>query len=247
MKHISKGIEPQELSRYKKENPGKKWEDFRQECPQGVEDVYQTLYQSQGGLCAYCEIKLNEQNRQIEHFHDKSDESDTTAPTRWHLDWANLFLTCKGGSLDTGKEGEFRKPISVNLSCDKTKKDYHNIFRPDEIPAFPRLFRYEQHENAFTIHPDEQLCKEAGFPVEKVQKTIDEFHLNCPRLCEARLAILKPLQRILAEYKPSDVTSLVQRYMRKNDSQTWSSFFTLFRWRFKEKAERYLTETGYNG
>jgi hypothetical protein len=43
MKHIQKSEEPSKLSVYRKDNPNGKWQDFRNECQSGLEEVYAKL------------------------------------------------------------------------------------------------------------------------------------------------------------------------------------------------------------
>ena len=82
MKFCYKGGEPDGLRQYRESHPGSRWEDFRRECQSGLAEVYEKLRQDQGELCVYCELKVAEANRQVEHFHDKSDANRTRQPQR---------------------------------------------------------------------------------------------------------------------------------------------------------------------
>jgi len=251
MKFSFKGDEPDGLRQYRESHPGGRWEDFRHECQSGLDAVYQQLRRDQGGLCVYCEVKVSESNRQVEHFHDKSDESDATNPTKWHLDWHNLWYACMGGTRQSDNPGEFMEPIKVNSSCGQEKEEgiFQHILVPDEISLLQRLFRYEQKADAITIHPDEEQCRMLNVDIAKVQRTIDVLGLNCSRLCKARLSALIPLNRIMAKKRPDFQARvrLASNYLGNAQRLNRSSFFTMIRWMLKEAAEQHLRDIGYNG
>lgn len=251
MKHCPKSQEPGQLKRYRQSHPQDCWDDFRDHCASGLDEVYHQLRKDQGGLCVYCETKVDFDNRQVEHFHDKSDESDPQMPTRWHLDWNNMWYACRGGTHDTGKTCDYMPPVKENLSCGQYKPGgaFARILAPSEIPAFPRLFRYEQKSDAITIHPDDILCREAGIDVERVQETIDLLNLNCRCLCVSRLAALKPVLRTISNYHPDQEQFylLAKRFLGRQNDGMLKQFFTMFRWNFKKVAEEYLNDIQYAG
>ena len=183
-------------------------------------------------MCAYCEIELNRNNRQIAHFHPKSDISD--GQTNWVLIWENLWLACKGGSQSWMKPTEYLPPTVENLSCDEAKKDEvvdGLVLAPGDIPAFPRIFRFEQQPGAIRIAPDEYKCHEAGIPVEIVEETIKKFNLNCRRLTDARLAVHRRLENLIKAMKTKTtpgrlLDSLSERFLSKKPNGCYHSFFT---------------------
>ena len=251
MKFCYKGNEPDRLRQYREANAGNRWEDFRLGCQSGLTEVYEQLRQDQGGLCVYCELAVSEDNRQVEHFHDKSDESDVVSPRKWHLAWNNMWYACKGGTGQSGDPSAFMPPVKENKSCGQAKSSgvFQNILAPDEVPLFPRIFRYEQKKDAVTIHPDEECCRETNIDVSKVQRTIDELGLDCPRLCHARLAVLKTLNRFLSERRPDDQGKmrLASQFLGNAQKENRKSFFTMIRFILKNAAEEYLRSIEYNG
>jgi uncharacterized protein (TIGR02646 family) len=172
VKHCRKDADgPECLARFRAANPQADWEkDFRSTARSCYETLRATLRQSQTGLCAYCETRVvpadrEPPNEQIAHFHPKRDRSTTH---NWALDWDNLWLACLGGTRWTDhKGGSDRIPYDIpdNLSCDEATRDEvldDVILRPDEIPPFPRLFRFKQWSNRLDIAPDDYLL-ESGF------------------------------------------------------------------------------------
>jgi uncharacterized protein (TIGR02646 family) len=252
MKHVPKSNEPPKLREYRQNNPNGRWEQFRQDCKSGLNEVFETLASDHGGLCAYCEMKINKPNHQVEHFHDKSDESDQNNPTKWHLDWSNMWYCCKGGTEENFVGDEFKRPSKVNCSCGQHKKnnDYQNIISPNDIPKFPRIFSYKISDNSVEILADEELCSESRIDKNYVEKTIEMLNLNCNRLQETRYAYLKPIKKILCEKKPNteQIKDLLIRLIgNKYENKCWGQFFTMIRWQFKKIAEEYLEEIQFNG
>jgi uncharacterized protein (TIGR02646 family) len=216
--------------------------------------VRDKLALDQAALCAYCEIDPEANNQQIAHFHPKSDR---TGGTNWALEWPNLWLACKGGSQSwMSDRGNYSPPLPENLSCDEAKGNEildGLVLAPRDVPAFPRIFRYEQQPDFVVIAIDEEGCRAAGIDETRVRLTIEKSNLNCPRLGEARLALLREVEnqvkrlRESAHDPKSFVELLVQRFLSKDGSGRWRRFFTLVRWRFGKTAESYLTSIGYQG
>ncbi|MDR2762855.1 MAG: TIGR02646 family protein [Planctomycetaceae bacterium] len=250
MKFIKKSNEPQKLRDFRQNNSGKRWEEFRQQCRSGLNEVYKTLSNDQGGLCAYCEIKVDESNHQVEHFHDKSDESDQENPTRWHLDWNNMLYCCQGGSRKS-VDSKDRKQQKENISCGQHKEigEYQNILSPLEIPMFPRIFSYKIYDGEVWIHADETLCTEAGIDKNRVEQTIEILNLNCKRLLEARHKVYMPIMSVLNEKKPTPDQQkklAIDFIGNKYENGTWGQFFTMLRFIFKRVADEYLEELRRN-
>ncbi|MDR2168733.1 MAG: TIGR02646 family protein [Planctomycetaceae bacterium] len=249
MKFINKSEEPQKLRDYRQKHPNNQWEQFRNECQTGLDEVYKTLKRDQGGICAYCEIKIQETDRQVEHFHDKSDKSDPNNPMRWHLDWNNLLYCCKGGTQKNNSGNNFLAASNVDISCGEHKKfgEYQNILSPLEIPMFPRIFSYEISEGSIWIRVDEKLCLQAGIDKTRAEQTIKVLNLNCKRLREARYSVMKQInfslwarQHTNPDTNQDQVKKLIIRLIGNKDS--WGQFFTMIRHRFNDVVEKYLHE-----
>lgn len=256
MKHVDKSIpEPDDLKDYRISNPASTWEQFKSEKRDCYEDLRSQLREVQGGLCAYCELSLDQDNEQIAHFHPKS---DTASSQNWALAWDNLWLACRGGSQTwmSGNE-RYLSPLPENMSCDERKGDKTLdglVLAPNEVPPFPRIFRYEQQPDCMEIRPDECACELAGVELEKVRRTIESFNLNCPRLVKARLRLHRELEQAVKKLRESayqnkqdGLLRLVKRHLRKNDESRWPTFFTLIRWRFGRIAEHHLQTIIFRG
>ena len=255
MKHCLKSQpEPPALATYRQNNPNADWDQFRGEQPACYALLRDTLRRDQGGLCAYCELDVTAQNEQIGHFHPKS---DTNGAINWALCWENLWLACKGGDQRWMTDPNcYLPPLPDNISCDVKKRDHildGLVLAPNEVPTFPRIFRYEQFPDRIDIHPDERGCQEAGVPLEKARRTIIEFNLNCSRLAKARLSLLRQLEQAVKKLQASNIdprrglSSLAQTHLAKKDNACWPRFMTLIRWRFGRFAEEYLLSIQYEG
>lgn len=252
---IKSAVEPGCLSAFRRNNPHATWEEFRDDdAGRSYRTIRARLLKDQGGICAYCEINLREVNQQIAHFHPKS---DLAGQTNWALKWSNLWLSCKGGSQTwMNDHDEYSPPLPENLSCDEFKGNNNLdgiVLTPSGIPPFPCIFQFEQHPDIIKIVPDEDQCRAANIRVDKVQLTIKEFNLNCRRLCEARLALLREIEQQLKRLRERSNEPkrhyhlLIQRFLAKQADGFWHRFFTLVRWRFGQLAESYLSEINYQG
>lgn len=256
MKHCRKSYPgPECLDARLADQPEGNWNDFRNELWDCYCAVRDRLRDDQRGLCAYCEMDLTDDNRQIAHFHPKGDNA---SGHNLALDWANLWFACKGGTQTWMQdEDKYLPTISDNSSCDERKGglilDGH-ILAPNEVPAFPRIFRYEQGLGRLEIHPDDSVCADAGLDPAKVRRTIHELNLNCKRLARARNNVREGLDEAIAKLREAHVDDphsalqdLVKRRFSENGEGRWPRFFTLIRWRFGQVAESYLQSIQFNG
>jgi len=245
--------EPSLLLEYRTSQPTSTWDQMRDENPGCYKVIREKLCQDQGYLCAFCEMDLEQKNMQVSHFHPKS---DTSGAINWAFHWDNLWLACKGGSQSwLSNQHNYCPPLPCNLSCDEKKGSKvldSQVLSPCEIPAFPRIFRYEQQPDRIDICPDEEQCNIAGIPVNKVKRTINEFNLNCHCLASARLALHRQLEQAIRRLRESStnpkegMVSLAKNHLSKKNGR-WSPFVTLVRWRLGPSAEEHLQAIGYEG
>jgi uncharacterized protein (TIGR02646 family) len=253
----------------------KDWEAFRNDdSGKTFRELIDALTEIQHGLCAYCEINLVKMvegqpvyDREIEHFHPKSDISHQTD---WMFEITNLFAACKGGSEvnifgDKAREGyrdtaRCLPPIKKNLSCGGTKIDKildNQILKPSNLPMSPPLFSVSIFNGAISV--DENACHQTGINPEKAKSTIKELNLNCKRLCEVRKRILKKLD---ANYRQQRATldasaifaqidtllnQMVTQFLAVKPDGSLPAFFTTIRVFFGAKAEAFLAHPPKNG
>jgi len=78
------------LAAFLKDYPAGTWNEFRDFDGSGAyKELVYALLDKQRSLCPYCEIDLTDNDRQIEHFHPKSD--DLKGANYWNFQVANLF------------------------------------------------------------------------------------------------------------------------------------------------------------
>lgn len=181
-------------------NENTRWNALRDQHPAAYKAVSAALEENQDGICAYCEIALRDNNRQVEHFIPKSytkHDSDLT------FDFSNMISCCFGGTNKHSRvPGEFSNDPSAkaNHSCGEYRKDKHPAdccLNPYDLPKFP-LFRVTLEKYGIGFAPDEKACKRAGINSVLVQNTLDFLNLNCPRLVKKRGAIWEELAKELA-------------------------------------------------
>lgn len=162
------------------------WEGFRSHRRQADKTAYSELIEAlqsfQHGLCGYCEIKLTELNRQIEHVIPQSDPNQGPARV---LDPTNMLACCKGGTRKTDDAAQWLAPVKRNLSCGQAKEDsvYLDFVDPRMLPALPSLVRV-RFDGEITV--DEIACADAAIDTNKVKRTIEILGLNVERLRVAR-------------------------------------------------------------
>lgn len=247
------------------------WEAFRNyDRGSAFHEMMDTLTDVQHRLCAYCEINLVKMvegqpiyDREIEHFHPKSDISHQTD---WMFEITNLFAACKGGS-ETRLFGEKVRegykdtarclpPIKKNLSCGSIKKDKildNKILKPSELPISPPLFSVSIFNGAMSV--DDNACRQACIEPEKAKATLKALNLNCKRLCEVRKAILKKLDAYYRQQRENLgknatfaqldtlVNQMAAQYLAIKPNGSLPAFFSTIRVFFGARAERFIQES----
>jgi uncharacterized protein (TIGR02646 family) len=256
LKRINKTQGQDKLTSYVSLNPVSSWESFKGNNPDDARDDKNLMLQDQGGLCAYCETKINNLDpyqQSVEHYHDKSDFPNATNHN-WGLDWQNVFVVCKGGE---SKDAMY--PIPDNLSCgahknrvDVPKSCEGYLLNPLEIIANPALLEFDK--ATCKLKPNLVACQ-SFTPIhnqystveELVQQTIDILNLNCQRLLDQRRAVLYQYAQVIKKFRETDkqngLTQLAQRWF----SNKWPSFFTTRHSLLGKHAEAYLQNIQYNG
>jgi len=216
------------------------WEQFRNYVDyydsnrnSAYKELMLALEYRQRGLCAYCEIDLKDIDRQIDHFHPKSDKPEGVD---WTFIYTNLFAACKGGDYPFAPESKrFLKPAKKNLSCgayrgNKVLND--DILNPAELPTTPSVFLVN---DAGEIKVDMAACKTAVIHDDRAQATIDKLNLNCTRLKNARSEIWRKLEedfQLLTEEGESDseaLSKLASDYLLPDEKGKLQEFFTTIR------------------
>jgi len=246
--------EPDCLTDYRSSEPEATWDQFKDER----QTCYKThilprLEKDQRGLCGYCEVEVTATDRQVAHFHPKS---DSESGHNWHLDWNNLWLACKGGTQKKPDTARYLEPLKQNISCDERKgADIvdADVFSPSEIPAFPLIFKFvvDLADQSASIMPDEIALTASQMNVGRATQTIGTFNLNCRRIAQARQVVLLELEKRDAEARLAGFTR--QQYLEKvvahglSMAENLPRYFTLRRWFWGSAAESYLQNINYQG
>ena len=119
------------------------WEEFRSHhAGASLRELRATLLRNQHGLCAYCEIEIEEPNRQIEHVVPRS---DAAVGKQRALDISNMLVCCLGraktvyGLREHEREDYHREPVADNESCGHAKGNRNDeaFIDPRILPALP--------------------------------------------------------------------------------------------------------------
>jgi len=278
MKRIRKReTPPAALTDYIRDNPESSdahtWDAFRDNSPSGMNEVMDALYEDQGGLCAYCEIELlKKRDFRVSHFHPKRAQEDAGSRA-WELKWANMHGACHGGTIRFPQDraawsGEGTRPtrheMEKRLHCDAVLGNEildDQLLNPLNIPAFPRLFKYEErlspvNERQCWIVADKTLCDEAESNgcencYERAVSTIEKLHLNSSILLAKRQWTYDAITAKIAELTGLGLSEeaarerVVEVVFAKTSK--WPDFFTLWRFTFKDQAEKQLRSIEFNG
>lgn len=161
----------------------KNWPGFRDHAGgASYRELVEALVELQHGLCGYCEVDIQERDRQVEHVIPQSDPQLGAAHV---LDPSNLIACCKGGTLQTGDETRRLDPVKRNRSCGEAKEDRvdADFVDPRTLPDIPSLTRVNFDGR---IEADAASCDSCGIPVDRIEKTIELLGLNTERLRRAR-------------------------------------------------------------
>ena len=225
------------------EDDGAHWQGFRDHnASASYKELMETLSKFQHGLCGYCEIKLTELNRQIEHVIPQSDPQHGPAKS---LDVTNMIACCKGGSFSdwSGDEDRYREPAKKNLSCGQKKDDSINadFVDPRKLPALPSLMKVRPNGE---IRVNANECSSAGIAPERVTDTIEVLGLNVERLRWAREKRWKALKNSWnSHWDDLDLMNAAARVELLPDGEKdLLKFFTTTRSYFGPLAERVLEQ-----
>jgi uncharacterized protein (TIGR02646 family) len=257
MKRVNKSDCPPLLSAYVDLNPHDTWEALRNDAPVHT-DICKKLLADQGGLCAYCEIKLVYKPEgglgdfRVEHFHPKTPHQ--AAPHNHALRWTNFFAVCHGGSVEHLAPHIKKRYTSPDHSCDIPKED-HNwvgiILNPLEIPEFPCIFDFVRLKDDAGKIKVAQLCRNELR--EQAEASIVNLRLNADRLWPLRKALLEGLEDQLTtllainDNTEAAMQELASDLLRKDEDQFWPEFFTCIRCFLGDFAEDHLRKNGYQG
>lgn len=264
MKRINKSSPPNELTQFAGAQPQASWQDFRElNQSNDYKQLRASMLGEQGGLCVYCEKKiagLSGHLQRVEHFHPKS---DTNTPTlNWALDWQNVFAVCTGGSqADEMNSKQYPRPD--NLSCDAYKGD---LVRANKLPEScePYLLNplllsthclFDLDKSTGRLKVNAFACNDALYHgqnqfasfADLVENTIEVLNLNCQRLCDERLLVLKQYNQEMAKARKANNENIFKQLTEKWFNKKWPSFFTTRRILLRAHAETYLQSTAYNG
>jgi uncharacterized protein (TIGR02646 family) len=261
MKACLKGTIPILLEQYQSDNPSANWEQFKNECQQGYEDVQDQLQLDQGNLCCYCEIDTKQglgtgkDDFRVEHFHPKSVIDNSSY--NWALDWQNMLGCCHGGSENTVTDNENRfisKHAERHSDVLKGNSIWDNeVLNPLKIPAFPILFQANRRDGSLSVHEDH--CRDTGVDIEKANNCLhpEKLNLNSVRLNSLRKATLDALNEQIEATLSAGLTieeailNLAKAELRKDSKEHWPRFFTTIRSYLGKTAEGYLISINYSG
>lgn len=180
-----------------------RWEAWKNEYRDAYKAVLEQLWKNQSGLCAFCEVKLTETNRQIEHFMPKC---MTTQEKDWTINFGNYTLACKGNTYRYDKDSYSNVPSEeANYSCGHKKGELNPagvLCNPYDLPPYP-VVKVEYEEEGLRFVPNESACAMAHIDPALITSTLETLGLNCPNLMRRRKNVWDELMQEIEEILPS--------------------------------------------
>lgn len=154
MKAVATPNEPPCLAAWRSEHPEATWKAFKdanRDAPDGTRgcarEVFETLLESQHGICAFCEIELKTPHAiwsQVEHWHPK--DPSRYPGHNWGLDFANFMAGCEGGERDKPETERSLPPIAETMHCGPAKgNEDHTAILLDprrDVPQGPPVWGF---------------------------------------------------------------------------------------------------------
>ena len=222
----------------------KNWRAFSERAGTTKRDVAYALTAVQHGLCAYCEINLLTDDRQIEHVVPRSGAHGD--PGRM-FDDTNLVACCLGGTSSV--PARTLLPRRDNWSCGYLKDDRHasDFLDPRGIPTQPPLFEIQDDGG---IAADPTGCTQAGLAVAAVTGHIAGLGLDVRRLRQARAtawAALVPILEQRTDENDADYAARLDQdaasLLLPDGDGKLAPFFSTIRSFFGGRAEAALART----
>ncbi|MGE0713882.1 MAG: retron system putative HNH endonuclease [Alphaproteobacteria bacterium] len=216
------------------------WEDFGSwQGGDAKRQLAAELADVQHGLCCYCECRLIEDDRQVEHFVPRSDPAQGDALA---LAFTNHLACCKGGTnrnfaadVRNPDRGRYLPPVAANLSCGQAKGDAGGVLDPRQLLALPSVVKVDE---SGAINADAAACAASGVNVDDVKKSLKRLGLRCERLVLQRAAVWQALKPILDDVAtlPENAKALL---LPDGDGEL-APFFTTIRSFFEDYADTVL-------
>lgn len=207
MKHVQKGNEPREFSRWKalaNEDWQPTFDDLSGNIKKAVKNA---LMQEQGYLCCYCECRIDVDDSHIEHFRPQS-LADVDP-----LDFSNLLCSCQNQLLK-----------GVPRHCGNGKGDWFDhalLVSPFDADC----------ENRFAFTGDGKIQPRDDTDIGATE-TIKHLGLNLPKLRAMRASVIEPfLEESLSD---DDLQQFVSGYLHQDNSGYFGEFWTTIRYLFDE-------------
>lgn len=220
-----------------------KWDEFRSHnSGASYHELRDALTKNQHGICAYCEIGINDWRRQVEHVIPQSD--DDIGKER-ATDIANMVGCCMGGTVQIDAEERHKRAARDNISCGQAKgsENVVDFADPRKLPALPSVLRVVDDGQ---IEADETNCEQVGFPSERIARTIEILNLNAERLRLQRekrwIGLLEESKQMDDPDNPDMMKTWIRHLLTPDENDRLNSFFTTTRSYFGALAETILAE-----
>ena len=195
----------------KKNNPPKKFQEFKQQKPQAHFDdmptdvksaLRQSLLEEQGYLCAYCMSRIRDKVK-IEHYEPRNTQNE--------LDYSNLLAVCTGNIAGDSFKRQH---------CDTKKGDKHLHIDPQNIDHIKQI-SYESNGTVYAKDNDDfnndlnltlNLNDNCGYLKVNRKRALDELKRKIFNYCQNKTAGRAFIEKTLQFYRTKDRNGEYQPY-----------------------------------
>lgn len=174
-----------------------------------------SLLEEQGFLCAYCMSRINESNMKVEHWqpqhptpsNGKLSPQEVEENRKLSIDYKNMLAVCKGN------EGS---PYKLQ-HCDTHKGNKTLKYNPSDTSHHMKLQISYLISSGKIESADAEFCSQLG----KDAGEEGVLNLNCERLMNNRLQVIKSINEVLSHLEGSASKAVLQKML--NDWSTRDS------------------------
>ena len=181
-----RSLEPPELTQFRTDNPNATVADFDKSAFQSIKNAIKTaLNQEQGGLCVYCEQKLEPIKGQIEHIKPKA--GDNAHPDLCFI-YTNYAHSCINNKTCGQKKKNGLLPIEPRQGCNtEWELSTDGTIQPISGLSKRRTHEVTQTRDMLGLNADtnlvierEKWVKQAQFILENQPEDFDYFLQEVP-------------------------------------------------------------------
>lgn len=209
-------------------------------------ELIDRLVRNQHGICGYCEIRLDNDDLQVNSLHVEHVVPRSIC-AELEFEGTNLIASCSGRSTEISRNSSSKDSLSCGHK--KGNRVLPDIADPRKIPCLPSLLIVSSDG---MISGNSELIGELGLEMHEVSWAIELLGLNAGRLKVMRRNLWRELEQMVMS-EVEEFGTKAERLERSKElalkflipefeNGELPQFFTTIRSFFKEVAEKVLSD-----